>query len=853
MNINTVNISAINHNWQQLERIEEKNNSSTSTMPAYTPLNKISQKQFQTIKNVHFGSADFPKTRHLENILIERFENMTSQDLEREIKTAIARNPLISRKKLLKTIAANTQFANVKSFDLILKEIKKRNLHLVVSDDVGIGSSLAYLLTKRADYDDLSISFVPPQELAAKITKLTRKKLKVETPSADIIKRLKESKSHDYAKERLQTLENVNIVKNIDKSQKSAIILGKFSLEHLVNLAQTSPSDFMAIVQNTVFIHPENIINGVSLFTLTSAGQVVNNALKAQSDENLLNNFIQLTKETAKKQGIDDTPLPDIITIKNPLPPTTAHIAANLAYKHKFYNGSESFDTPMIEILRAFQKNSDIDLFAKNASDEFKFFQNSILKHTNLYTPIKINKALQSIHRQIMEKSDNKPVYYYLPKFSKPKSFNYIMSTYFLLNNIPRERVIRDLSEVDSQDAKIVILDDFIGSGKSVMNLVKKIKAQGFSQNNIIVASIIATSQACEQFDEIADGVIYQKIEQFDIKKCEGFKELKENEKEKISELANKILIGGYDDGQYNFSTFYMTPNNNNNIFLANIAPKFIQSTQGIKISFNTFDNTIVQSSLDNINKEFLIKILNSYKKVNGVLPDNVIRKMIEFFPFESVFLIDILNSYGKDTNNPVPFDIQEYLKYSLENFDPENIKNTGILKNIFDMNSRINIQMSENITNYFNDIFKDNVQKTAAPEIILNFYKNTGDKSTLAPESKDFIQRTLKSLKPENIRNINMLEDILDICNNDKKILPPNILKKTNEVLNNIDNKGLSLELFSLILDLKATNPFIIPEEKIQIWLKETLSHEIKHIPANIEEYCLKNNLPIYNMKEGE
>jgi len=446
------------------------------------------------------------------------------------------------------------------------------------------------------------------------------------------------------------------------------------------------------------------------------------------------------------------------------------------------------------------QTNAGYEFFATDKSKEFTYFRNSILRHTTLLTPIKLNLCLKDLHDKIVAQTSGNEVYY-LPKFDKPKSFNYMLSSYFRINDIPKEKLVKDLSQI-KPNQKVVILDDYIGSGESMIAQLQKMQKANINTKNVIIASLVTTKRGLEALSQHTSNIISSKIiSQYDVKKTGAYHSRTQAEDRiKLRELSADVLIGGYNGGLDNFSTFYMTPNNNNNIFFSNIAPGFVMSSHGIKAAFNTFDQTIKEANLDCLKEKELNEIIELYKKANAILPECIIKKISELTPNNSDNLISVLNTYGKMEKPQISPEIANYLKASLADIDVKKVNNIFVIDNIMDVCNYLDIEPPIKFVSSMINALHDPKTKVA-DDVLLHFYLKLIDKLSPMTGVTNKIAEIIKNLKPEQIVKFNILEDVLQIYNYHNAKPPQTILKRIYEVMDKVGEKNISLELFTLIL----------------------------------------------------
>ena len=164
-----------------------------------------------------------------------------------------------------------------------------------------------------------------------------------------------------------------------------------------------------------------------------------------------------------------------ISVIKNPLTdnPTNENISEML-----------NPPKPSKEDIQAF-----IEYYAENLSrqDAFQYSKKEIktviAKYLDniltCYSPQALNQALKNKYSQIKEEVEKlgktmDDVVYYIPTLENIKSFNLITKQFATVNNIPKDKIIlfqpNCIPGKFYKDKVLVVLDDFVGSGESIVD-----------------------------------------------------------------------------------------------------------------------------------------------------------------------------------------------------------------------------------------------------------------------------------------------------------------------------------------------------------------------------------------------
>ncbi len=727
-------------------------------------LNHFSQMKFnkgRLISPAFAGRVQCPflSTKQISLIndtILNKFGNITINELKNELKIVQKKFTDLTESSFLSNIIPKCEFANIKDFDKVISYMKEKHMQLFVIEDIDISSSLAYLQTKRNPNDQVKIVKVPLENLAQK------------------------ARAHS--------------------KKNPAIILTKYSIDSLEKMAQEKPEEFNKILKYTNFLYPKNSINGVNAFSLTGVKEIIEKGLTKEGDEKEIEKFLKICEENIKKYSSDESTSLKFHEIRNKLRYSLDSLIQRLKYRHRFFEKHDDTFMPVARLMRQMQARAGFDFFSSNIPEELSELRNSILKHTTLLTPIKLNRFLESLYGKISAKTNGNEVYY-LPTFDKPKSFNYMLGSYFRINNIPKEKLVKDLSQI-GPNQKVVVLDDYIGSGETMISQFEKLQKAGIDKKNIVLASLVSTKRGMDALTQHTKNVVSCKvISQYDVKRTGMYHSTAQAEDRfKLRELTSNTLIGGYNGGLDNFSTFYMTPNNNNNLFFSNIAPGFVMSSHGIKAAFNTFDQTIKKADLNSLKENELNEIIEIYKKANALIPNCIIKKIAELTPNNSDNLITVLHTYGKIQKPQIEPEIIAYLKTALADIDVKKVNNIFVIDNIMDVCNYLNVEPPiKFVSSMLNEL--QNPKTKVNADVLLHFYLKLINQLSPMKDINVRIAEIIKNLKPEQIIKFNILEDVLQIYNHNNAKIPQTILKRVYEVMDKVGEKNISLELFTLIL----------------------------------------------------
>lgn len=693
----------------------------------------------------------------INDFILNKFGDISEAAVREEICKLKEDYPNFNEDTFVENITAKSEFCNVKDYDKVLNYIRENNMTLVVFEDIDTSNALAYLQTKRNSKDHIKMVRSTYENLPTKIMKSAKK--------------------------------------------NPAILLTKFSIESLTKLEKNAPEQFYTIVKNANFIYPKGSINGVNAFSVTSAKEIAKKGLTPECDEKVVSDFLALCEKSVKEYATDKDVNVKFHEVRNPMSYSIGALCRRLRYRHRFFEKHDETFMPMARIMRQIQRNSGYHFYSFDETDKtFLSFRDSVFKHSTLLTPIKMNLTLKKLHDTITKYTKGKEVYY-LPEFDRPKSYNFMLGSYFLINNVSKDKLVKDLSTI-KPDQKVVLLDDYVGSGESMITQFEDMKKKGVKPENIILVSLATTKRGLDAVKSHTPNLITGKIvSEFNIQKTNAYLSTPfPLEKEKLKEISKRALIGGYSDGMGDFSTYYMTPNNNNNLFFSNIAPGFVISSHGIKPAFNTFDKTIKTADLSFLTEKELGEVIEIYKKANAILPECIISKIAELTPTDTNNLITVLNTFGKMKSPEIKPEIKEYLKKSLADIDTKKVDNIFVIDNIMDVCKYLNIEPPIRfVSSMLNEL--QNPKTKVSQDVLLHFYLRLINQLSPMEDVNKRVMDIIKDIKPQQLVKFNILEDILQIYNFHKKKPASNIEKKLYEVMENVEQKNISLELFTLIL----------------------------------------------------
>lgn len=296
---------------------------------------------------------------------------------------------------------------------------------------------------------------------------------------------------------------------------KTAFILDKFSLEELEHLKKNEPGKFNDLIKNpdVEFISLDGWNNGLNIYNANASiadlsGEILTKAKQLQaSDSSLsLDKTINLAmnKETldrATALGINPTTISNT-SVKN-APTSINQILSQIEPLNISNKGINAIIDATAEGLYP----SYPQKYKKAKQLLIEFFDNQ----TDIYTPKTMMKELQNIHGQIINevKQSGKSldnIYYIIPK--QDKSFEHVALNYAQANGIERGKFIyyNGISPIPptiGKDATLVLLDDVVGSGNSMLD--EKFYYKFFLKNcentnqNILFAPIISSKQGADR------------------------------------------------------------------------------------------------------------------------------------------------------------------------------------------------------------------------------------------------------------------------------------------------------------------------------------------------------------------
>ena len=172
------------------------------------------------------------------------------------------------------------------------------------------------------------------------------------------------------------------------------------------------------------------------------------------------------------------------------------------------------------------------------------------------------------------------------------KSYTVITGQYEYIVGVHPSKIIRtdELAEKLSEDArKIVVLDDFAGSGDSLSNnyyaIVQQLeRVKKNKVTDIFLAPIMATPGAYKRLNNISLGTYRCTCIPAEIVKglseLDYFASLSPEQRAVFKEILEG---GGYEGGSVNIAFPYMAPDNNSSFFSNNVASLFTLNGSGVK------------------------------------------------------------------------------------------------------------------------------------------------------------------------------------------------------------------------------------------------------------------------------
>ena len=188
---------------------------------------------------------------------------------------------------------------------------------------------------------------------------------------------------------------------------------------------------------------------------------------------------------------------------------------------------------------------------------------------------IEKQKAIEAYakERNILPQS----IYYLIPNINK--SYGVVTMQHLLVNNIPPEQAVSDISAVPPKNSMVVILDDVAGSGASLCAVYNEIKH--FYNGPVVISPTISSLTAANFLKSSCKSAAFipgKVITPF--KQSDYFKNLP-TERKKIFDVLMGSLGFGRDGLSIAFP--YMAPDNNNQFFAKDIAPRFTLNGAGVK------------------------------------------------------------------------------------------------------------------------------------------------------------------------------------------------------------------------------------------------------------------------------
>lgn len=200
-----------------------------------------------------------------------------------------------------------------------------------------------------------------------------------------------------------------------------------------------------------------------------------------------------------------------------------------------------------------------------------------LLHNTDIYSPRRLSISLQKMHKHFERKGmTGEDVYYFVP--NSLKSYGIISMMYKTANNIPLSKILLD-TVPPANTKRLILLDDFAGSGKSLYDQINHLKNFLKYKGNITLAPVISTDFAMTHSLDAWNNITFcpYKIKK-KLKEGDYFKMLSPEDKEKLI-IAMKRL--GFNENGFSIVFPYTSPDNNNLFFATNIAPRFTLNGSG--------------------------------------------------------------------------------------------------------------------------------------------------------------------------------------------------------------------------------------------------------------------------------
>lgn len=320
------------------------------------------------------------------------------------------------------------QFADIKSFNSIYKQLKELNLTLISSEkNLSMSDIFSYLANKKAfdsDITYLSLSF----ENGIKEKLSQNKKIAI---FLDITT--------------LKEIENSpNLQKIIyDNPEKIKLILPDGWYEGITPFNHSSIDDIKVKMTNIIQI-------------------IKNEKTKLDKDINLA---ISEILNYDIKQKIESLNLnKNLLIIKNIDNPKQELSTDNIS---NLYSSTCLSESDLMNILSNYDKSRKPYLLEILAQTSKPFSMRTLAEKTKLQYEKILEKAKE---KNIQEEN----IYYLVPTVEKgegKKSYGMVSTIYRDTNNIPPEQFINDIFEIPkNKKTMLVILDDFSGSGKSLVD-----------------------------------------------------------------------------------------------------------------------------------------------------------------------------------------------------------------------------------------------------------------------------------------------------------------------------------------------------------------------------------------------
>ncbi|MBQ3102501.1 hypothetical protein IJC60_05815 [bacterium] len=405
-------------------------------------------KAIQTPQNGTIRSAEDLSVEDITKLYSARM-NIVSED---NIANMLSKYSSKGNEQLARSILANMgQYADLDGFNSLYKQLSDSKITLITDkDNTSLGDVLSYLSNKQAFPRDITVQ--------ADDIKSGIKKVMQESATPGLI----------LDASTIAVIKNDTELQDLIRSNPNVKLVLLDGYNKGITAFNHSSSADVEQKLDTIFKEVKKLVNeGYSEQDVIN--KVLNGDIIKDFEELGLAGNIQIIKNESSQDTLDNSQISHLYSSKQITNEQIEEILSNYATEDRQY---------VLEILAQTSKPSSMSTLSAQTKKQFANIQNMATQ-----------KGV-----------DTENIYYLVPTVemgSGKKSYGMVSTIYRDSNGIPVGKFISDISQVpDAKNSMVVILDDFSGSGKSLIDNYRAIT----NPEEIIREQI--TKQAKKQFEK---------------------------------------------------------------------------------------------------------------------------------------------------------------------------------------------------------------------------------------------------------------------------------------------------------------------------------------------------------------